>query len=117
MRGITDSIESVKRILDGISLRHRVIAGNIANQNTPGYLRRVVTFERVLDAKRSSDRTKATRPVVEVDASGTHGSNGNNVELEAELRDLEKNRLLYELFTRALGGKFKSLQTAIKGHL
>ena len=38
-------IDVLSRVLDTAALRHRVIAQNVANVNTPGYRRLEVTFE------------------------------------------------------------------------
>ena len=37
-------IELLARLMNASTLRGRIIAGNIANQNTPGYKRREVAF-------------------------------------------------------------------------
>lgn len=47
--GVTPSqFELLARLVDASSLRHRVIAQNVANVNTPGYHRRDVSFEGAL---------------------------------------------------------------------
>lgn len=41
----TFSMDVVQKALDGLSLRHTAIASNLANVDTPGYHRKVVSFE------------------------------------------------------------------------
>src|SRR5690606_38210897 len=49
-RPVFDSVSYVaaNSALDGLALRQRVIANNVANLNTPGYLAQRVSFEREL---------------------------------------------------------------------
>ena len=50
--GLFDSVSYVAlhSALDGLSLRQRAIADNVANINTPGYTARRVSFEQALSA-------------------------------------------------------------------
>lgn len=41
-------VHALERSLDGFSLRHQAIAQNIANVNTPGYVKQDVSFEQSL---------------------------------------------------------------------
>jgi flagellar basal-body rod protein FlgB len=111
---MVDELRGIERILDAVALRQRVIASNIANQNTPGYLRRVVRFEEALKASGNKGDWRGT---VEESTTGPRQPNGNNVQLEDEWRNLEKNQALYDAFTRALGAKFRRLQAAIRGRV
>lgn len=111
---MVDELRGLERVLDAVALRQRVIAGNIANQNTPGYRRRVVRFEDALLHSRGSGDWQAT---VQEAGDGPIGANGNDVQLEDELRNLEKSQLLYDTFTRALGARFRKLLAAIRGHV
>ncbi|MBY0404484.1 MAG: flagellar basal body rod protein FlgB [Cyanobacteria bacterium] len=45
----TNAIDAVAKSLDGLSARHKAIASNIANVDTPHYKRKQVSFERSLD--------------------------------------------------------------------
>jgi len=44
----TPLTHALERALDGYALRHEAIANNIANVNTPGYVRQEVNFEATL---------------------------------------------------------------------
>ena len=48
MDGISGNIDLVMRLMSASAERARVIAGNVANENTPGYRRQVVRFEELL---------------------------------------------------------------------
>ena len=44
-------VQALERSLDGFALRHQAIAANLANINTPGYVKQSVNFEQsLLDA-------------------------------------------------------------------
>jgi flagellar basal-body rod protein FlgB len=47
----TPMVHALERSLDGFALRHQAIANNVANINTPGYVKQNVNFEQsLLDA-------------------------------------------------------------------
>lgn len=108
----------VARLLDVATLRHRTIASNIANANTPGYARREVRFEEALGralahgGAEAGERVEAR--VVEDDLSPAR-LDGNNVAVERELVDLSKNTLLFETLARAAAAKTAMLRAAIAG--
>jgi flagellar basal-body rod protein FlgB len=103
------------RVLDATATRTKVILHNIANQNTPGYKAYRVSFESQLrDAHEQGRDLADVHPVVMRDESGTPGQ--NNVSLQEELALLEKVTMLHELFTRRVGGYFRHLNKAIRGH-
>lgn len=50
------TVKALERSLDGFSLRHQAIANNIANINTPGYVKQEVNFEQSLLAALQEDQ-------------------------------------------------------------
>lgn len=121
---------ALKQALHAYALRHRVIAGNIANAETPGYQPRRVTFEEA--ARRamggstgvegavthSSHMPVGAGPlnpmhpeVVEQTPSGEE----TGVDLQREMVDLVENQLSYRLAVRLLDMKYNQLQAAIRG--
>jgi flagellar basal-body rod protein FlgB len=100
--------------LNGLAARQRVIANNVANVETPGYIAGKVSFE---DSLRSA--------IAGGDAGGTSVStvrsadpvnvNGNNVSLDNEVVSLTDTDLRYQLMVSALNQKFALLRTAIGG--
>ncbi len=106
------------RLLEAAELRSRVISANIANQNTPGYLRRVVRFEDLLsrqmsEGRREEDVLESVQPTVELDELSPRRPDGNNVSLEAELNSMRENRLMYETYAAILSAHFQLMQTAV----
>lgn len=103
------------RLLSASTERARVIANNIANQNTPGFTRQVLRFEELL--KRALDTGSGTDRVVpslEQDLLTPRRSDGNNVNVELETNALRQNRLLYEAYASILGTRFELLRSSIQ---
>ena len=97
---------------DGLALRQRVIANNIANIQTPGFLAGKVAFEDELASavKGGSGAVKATT-ARSLEPTRT---DGNNVNLDEEtLLNVDTN-LRYQLVTQAIDGKFSSLRVAMR---
>ena len=102
------------RLLGACETRARVVSANIANSNTPGYVRQVVRFEELLAAELASggDPTRVA-PEVRADLETPARPDGNNVSLELELNSMRENRLLYEAYSSILRSHFALLESAI----
>ena len=125
----------LEKALKGSSLRHKVISNNIANINTPGYKRMEVSFESELAAaatNAASDRTSAamTRthakhllPTSEAIAPSrirtiedtSLRTDGNNVDVDAEMAAMTKNQIYYSAITQRISGYYTNIKSAIKG--
>lgn len=103
------------RMLAASELRAKVIAANVANQNTPGYVRQVVRFEDLLREALDAPGVDvaAVKPSIELDRESPARPDGNNVSLELELNAMRENRLLYETYAAMLAGHFELLRTAV----
>jgi len=116
---MANSIDIVKLLETGIraeGLRQSTIASNIANIETPGYRRLDIRFEELLDkAMKSSESAKADdfEPEVYQPRMTPLKSNGNDVNLEAEIGEMLKNSLRHAAYTRLLRRKFAQMETAI----
>lgn len=110
-------LDLLTKLLDVASLRHRVIAQNVANVNTPGYHRLDVAFETALDQELRSgaaDVAKLPASVVEVSGGATR-DDGNNVDIDAEMGRLNKNTLLFNVYAQILASKMAAMRSAIAG--
>jgi flagellar basal-body rod protein FlgB len=73
----------LSRLMSATTQRSRVIASNIANQNTPGYRRQVLRFEELLqDALHTGRSLERVVPSLEEDLLTPARADGNNVNLE-----------------------------------
>ncbi|MEZ5977613.1 MAG: flagellar basal body rod protein FlgB [Planctomycetota bacterium] len=105
------------RLLDASTERQRVIANNLANQNTPGFIRNNLLFEELVAEQMQSptgDPDSVEFVVAPDDVTPTR-SDGNNVTPELEQVADQQNRLRYETYITILQGQYSLLQTAITG--
>ena len=105
---------AVEAGLDGVALRQRVIADNIANAETPGFRARRVSFEESLAAALAAGTPEAATATV-LDAGTEPNGVGNTVRLEREVADLVKSGLQYDALVAALNYKLGLLRSAIEG--
>ena len=112
--------------------RSNILASNIANADTPGYKAQDVDFKRILHRQvtpgsmgavsvhKTSDRHLGHDPIVP--GASTQYRNpmqasldGNTVDSHAEYTRFSQNTVQYQASLQFLGGRFKTLISAIKG--
>lgn len=112
---------AAKKLLDHAELRHRALASNLANVETPGYKRVDVDqmFAQKLERAMKTDNISAIRklePQLRVDTvTAAVRQDGNNVSVANELMQMNKNALEYEYLTKYVSGSIKRLKSAITG--
>jgi len=87
--------EYLSRVLDVCAIRHRVIANNIANADTPGYKRQELRFEDALRAVQEQEPEEAIYRLISEDSSPGR-ADGNNVSIDTESALLAENAMTYE---------------------
>ncbi|HEA83834.1 MAG: flagellar basal body rod protein FlgB [Thermodesulfobacterium sp.] len=115
----------VKTALKIRSHKHTLLASNIANVDTPGYRRKDIPFEKIMQSYLSQEGLlKTTHPkhfkgfrkdineLIKTYEEETLGT-PNNVNLEEELVQLTENQLLYEATLKALSKELERLKEAI----
>lgn len=108
------AIDTLHAVLGGLAARQRVIADNVANLETPGFLAGRVQFEdRLRDALATGDAA-SVRPTSARSLAPT-GVNGNNVNLDEETLANVDTGLRYQLAVEAMNQKFGLLRRAIGG--
>jgi flagellar basal-body rod protein FlgB len=108
------TMSALHSALDGLAMRQRVTADNIANIQTPGFLAGRVDFESSLrGAISGGEDPAAARGTVARSLEPTN-TNGNNVNLDAETVIATETGLRYQLALNALDGKYNSLRTALR---
>jgi flagellar basal-body rod protein FlgB len=115
LTGVTGAM--VKLALDAASVRHLVIANNIANANTPGFVPSRVEFEEHLaQAVRESAfgpaLSRSVAPVIVPDLQGLDPLQAR-VQLDVEAAQLAQNTLQYQALLRGLRGEMDLLQMAM----
>ena len=98
------------------ALRQKAIANNIANLETPGYRRIDVKFEELLAKCLGSSGEfdlSEIEPQLYRPKQTPVKSNGNDVNLEAEIGQLIKDTLRHKAYIRLLGKKYNQIDLAI----
>lgn len=116
---VTDGqFDLLSHLMDVASLRHQVIAQNIANVNTPGYHEREVTFEDALKGQLGKNTVAAlmhAKPQVVENTGGRMRADGNNVDVDLEMGRLSDNTLLYNTYAQLLAKRISAMRSAITG--
>ena len=116
MNVTTSQIDLISSLLSTVSLRHRVIANNVANVNTPNYKRLDVTFaESFSHALQSGGLPTLGQPKIVEDTQTAERVDGNTVDIDIEMNTLNKNALLYETLAQVMASRIASLRSAITG--
>jgi len=108
--------------------RMLLLAGNIANADTPGYQARDLDFKTALEQATRGDSPLATTQAGHLDGSGTAADpalmyrvplqpsvDGNTVDVQTEQAAFMDSAMRYQASLSFLDGKLKSLLTAITG--
>src|SRR5438067_2355158 len=110
-------IALLSRVLDVAALRHRVIAQNVSNVNTPGYQRQDVdfadAFARALGDGKLGDALSIKPRIIE--AGGEPRADGNNVDMDLEMGQLQQNSLLFQVYSQILAARIGQMRSAITG--
>lgn len=135
MNDFERSIDFSHRYLDVLSLRQGVISDNIANADTPNFKRSRISFESELEKAfsnkgkndlspiKSSDKHLSglknpkysdVKPHRVLDHLSTMNNNGNNVDIDSEIKALVQNQMMYHLMTNIQAHYFKSVNIVLK---
>jgi flagellar basal-body rod protein FlgB len=97
--------------LDGIALRQRVIADNIANVDTPHYRASSVEFEAGLRSAIASGSPDGSITPTLTATDTPVGANDNNVDLRKETLSAVQSQFQYQMITRATSDRFDLVRT------
>ncbi|MDA8172584.1 MAG: flagellar basal body rod protein FlgB [Nitrospiraceae bacterium] len=113
----------LERLISFTTKRHGVIAGNIANSDTPGYKALDIKFEdflnggalplEVTDPGHMRPADPGSDAPVQVDGSAPW-KDGNNVELDTEVAKMNENALMFEAGLKMLGTRMNMYSSALK---
>jgi flagellar basal-body rod protein FlgB len=98
------------------NLRQKAIASNVANLETPGYRRVDAKFEELLEKALGSTGEvdfSDIEPVLHQPKETAVKSNGNDVNLEAEVGEMVKNTLRHKAYIRVLNKKYRQIELAL----
>lgn len=118
----------LEKALYASSVRQNVISNNVANVNTPGFKKSAVSFEEQLQAALNDkalpmttthDRHIALKtaadlsPNVHTIDNTTLRTDGNNVDIDAEMAELAKNSIYYQAVAQQLSRYLSNIKSAI----
>lgn len=126
-------VQLLQRSIDAATLRHRVIANNIANHDTPHFKSKQVVFEDLLQQELNSTtprfsanrsdprhipfggRKQQVQPSIVSNPHNLIQNNGNDVDVEYEMNRLAKNTIWYNGLIDITNGHFAKLKSVING--
>jgi flagellar basal-body rod protein FlgB len=112
-----ETAQLTNKLMEMSMERQKVIANNLANVNTPGYIRQDIDFEKKLASIVESGNIEQLEgfqgKIVEDDKDPTQ-LNGNNVVAPKELNSMMQNSVYYNLLTKAFSTKMSILKNSIK---
>jgi flagellar basal-body rod protein FlgB len=106
-----DSMNKTTLMLDLISQRQRALGSNIANVDTPGYIRQDIDFGQYLSSMNSPLETKLSEKLgpSAVIADRTE----EPVNAGDEILKLQENSILYSMATRRMSNIITEMKTVI----
>lgn len=106
-----DSMGKTTLMLDLISQRQRALGSNIANVDTPGYVRRDIDFSQYLGSMNSPIETKLA---TKLGPSGViEDRREKEIDIAEELSEIQKNSLMYTMATRRMSNIITQMKTVI----
>jgi flagellar basal-body rod protein FlgB len=107
-------------MIQGTALRHRVLAGNLANVETPGYQAQDVSFSVALEeagrvAAGGGNAPSRVQPTITTDAEAPIRRDGSTVDLDRQMVRLSQNTQWHNAMLQILASRFTQMKTAIKG--
>ena len=106
-----DSLGKTSIMLDLISQKQRALGSNIANVDTPGYVRKDIDFSTYLGSMNSPIETKLST------ALGPSGiiedRQHQEIDIAEELSEIQKNALMYTIATRRMSNVITEMKTVI----
>ena len=97
-------------MLDLISQRQRTLGTNIANMDTPGYVRKDINFADYLGSMGSRLETDLS---AKLGPSGIIETQEQGVNVAQELAKMQENSILYTMATRQMSSVITQMKSAI----
>jgi len=111
--GIGPLTDALGQALQMATMRQNALAGDIANANTPGFTPQNVTFAGLLREQMGLAPGPHPLAAVAVSDPGLMTNNGNGVDVEAALVQLEQNGLWSQGLSQILSESFGSQQNVV----
>ena len=104
-----DNMGKVSLMMDLIAQRQRALGSNLANVDTPGYVRRDINFSDYLGSMNSPLETKLSEKL------GPSGiiEDKQQIDPANELMEIQKNSIYYTMATRRMSNIITEMKTVI----
>lgn len=113
----------LERVLQFTQARHRLLAENIVNVDTPGYQQKDLSLDRFESLLADRVKTRQTngaarfddiRTEIENPSSGILAHDGNNRSMEQLMTDQAKNALMHNVAIELLRKQYSALTMALQ---
>jgi len=109
----------LSQMIQGTGLRHRILAGNLANAETPGYQAQDVTFSAALDEANRPEPADGpaglqVETTVGYDIEAPTRRDGSTVDLDRQMVKLAQNTQWHNAMLQMLAGRFAMMKSAIR---
>jgi len=118
----SDNYQLARKLLDASVVRQEAIASNIANVDTPGYHRLdlapdfATQLRAKLEAGNFADAASLKPTIAEDPTARSIRPDGNSVEMESELLEMNRNSVDYDYLTEVVSRNIKQMKIAITGN-
>lgn len=108
---VSNSLSQTSNILNLISQRQKVIGENVANMDTPGYIKKDIDFSQLVGGPANNLETKLAQKLDGSMVATT--SSYEPVNPAEELVKMQNNSLLYTVATRRMSNIITQMKTVI----
>jgi flagellar basal-body rod protein FlgB len=109
---MADNMVVLQKMLDIAAFRHKVLASNIANADTPGYKAKDISFEKEL--QKAVTGVSIDYEITESQPT-LQNRDFNTVDLNIEMAKVAENTLIYNTATQLLSTNIRMMKDALKG--
>jgi flagellar basal-body rod protein FlgB len=106
-----DVINLIERALTIRSFYHKVLAGNIANADTPNYKEKDINFFEEIQKKTTSQNNIEVKEKTGDD--GANSMDGNTVNFENQMMKMTENSMMYNSLIQVVTKKFSMMRYMI----
>ncbi len=107
----------LERFLDLLSARHRLLASNIANADTPGFKAKDfdfrAEFKKAIQKMETGRMSSMKLPALYETPAVSPSRDGNTVSMEIEMTKMSENTMLYNTIAQILSMKINGIKEAI----
>ncbi|MBA4416636.1 MAG: hypothetical protein C0392_01805 [Syntrophus sp. (in: bacteria)] len=101
----------VEKALNIRSHYHKVLAGNIANVDTPNYKEKDINFNKELESR--IHRAQDIKVIEKIEQEGMGSIDGNTVNMENQIVKVTENSLFFNSLVHVVSKKLSAMRYAI----